>query len=97
MKRTIFSEEHELFRKTIREFVKKEIVPNYEQWEKDKQVPKEVYLKLGELGGLCPMAEEEYGGLEVDILFQTIVNEEIAYEGCSGMLVPVHNLSLIHI
>ena len=91
MKRTIFSEEHELFRKTIREFVKKEIVPNYEQWEKDKQVPKEVYLKLGELGGLCPMAEEEYGGLEVDILFQTIVNEEIAYKGCSGMLVPVHN------
>ncbi len=91
MKRTIFSEEHKLFRKTIREFVKKEIVPNYEQWEKDKQVPKEVYLKLGELGGLCPMAEEEYGGLEVDILFQTIVNEEIAYEGCSGMLVPVHN------
>ena len=91
MKRTIFSEEHELFRETIRAFVRKEIVPNYEQWEKDKQVPKETYRKLGELGGLCPMVEEEYGGLEVDILFQTIVNEEIAYEGCSGMLVPVHN------
>ena len=91
MKRTIFSEEHELFRKTLKDFVKKEVVPNYEQWEKDKQVSKEAYLKLGELGGLCPMAEEEYGGLELDILFQTIVNEEIAYEGCSGMLVPVHN------
>jgi len=91
MKRTIFTEEHELFRKTIKEFVKKEVIPNYEQWEKDKQVPKEIWKQLGELGGLCPMAEEKYGGLEVDILFQTIVNEEIAYEGCSGMLVPVHN------
>ena len=91
MKRTIFTEEHKLFRETIKAFVKKEIEPYYEQWEKDKQVPKETYRKLGELGGLCPMAEEEYGGLEVDILFQTIVNEEIAYKGCSGMLVPVHN------
>ena len=91
MRRTIFSEEHDLFRETIKDFVKKEIEPYYEQWEKDKQVPKETYRKLGELGGLCPMAEEEYGGLEVDILFQTIVNEEIAYKGCSGMLVPVHN------
>ena len=82
MKRTIFTEEHELFRKTIRHFVKREIVPNYPQWEKDKQVPKEIWRKLGELGGLCPMAEEEYGGLGLDILFQTIVNEEIAKEGC---------------
>jgi len=91
MRRTIFSEEHDLFRETIKDFVKKEIEPYYEQWENDKQVPKKIWKRLGELGGLCPMAEEEYGGLEVDILFQTIVNEEIAYKGCSGMLVPVHN------
>ena len=91
MKRTIFNEEHELFRKTIRDFVKKEIEPNYEQWEKNKQVPRELWKNLGELGGLCPMAEEKYGGLGLDILFQTIVNEEIAYKGCAGFLVAVQN------
>ena len=91
MERKIFSAEHKMFRNSISEFIEKEIAPNYDEWEKNKQIPREVWKKLGELGGLCPMAEEKYGGLEGDHLFQTIVTEELAYRAFSGLLVAVHN------
>ena len=91
MERKIFSAEHKMFRDSISEFIEKEIAPNYDEWEKNKQIPKEVWKKLGDLGGLCPMAEEKYGGLGGDYLFQTIVTEELSYRGFSGLLVAVHN------
>ena len=91
MERKIFSAEHKMFRDSISEFIEKEIAPNYDEWEKNKQIPKEVWKKLGDLGGLCPMAEEKYGGLGGDFLFQTIVTEELSYRGFSGLLVAVHN------
>jgi len=89
--RNIFNEEHKLFRESIIEFIEKEIAPNYSEWENKKQIPKEIWQKLGTLGGLCPMAEEKYGGLDGDFLFQTIVTEELAYRAFSGLLVAVHN------
>ena len=91
MERKIFNAEHKMFRNSISEFIEKEIAPNYDEWEKNKQIPKEVWKKLGDLGGLCPMAEEKYGGLGGDYLFQTIVTEELSYRGFSGLLVAVHN------
>ena len=91
MERKIFSAEHKMFRDSISEFIEKEIAPNYDEWEKNKQIPREVWKKLGDLGGLCPMAEEKYGGVEGDFLFQTIVTEELAYRAFSGLLVAVHN------
>ena len=91
MERKIFSAEHKMFRDSISEFIEKEIAPNYDEWEKNKQIPKDVWKKLGDLGGLCPMAEEKYGGLGGDYLFQVIVTEELSYRGFSGLLVAVHN------
>ena len=91
MERKIFSAEHKMFRDSISEFIEKEIAPNYDEWEKNKQIPKEIWKKLGDLGGLCPMAEEKYGGLGGDYLFQVIVTEELSYRGFSGLLVAVHN------
>ena len=91
MNRKIFNDEHKLFRESIIGFIEKEIAPNYDQWEKDKQIPRKVWKQLGDLGGLCPMADEKHGGLEGDFLFQTIVTEELAYRAFSGLLVAVHN------
>ena len=91
MDRKIFNEDHKLFRASIIEWIEKDVLPNYDQWESDKQIPREAWKQLGELGGLCPMAKEQYGGLEGDFLFQTIVTEELAYRACSGLLVAVHN------
>ena len=47
---------------TARAFMEKEVVPHHEQWEKDGQVSREVWLKAGEAGLLCFDVEEEYGG-----------------------------------
>ena len=91
MDRKIFNEDHKLFRASIIEWIEKDVLPNYDQCENDKQIPREAWKQLGELGGLCPMAKEQYGGLEGDFLFQTIVTEELAYRACSGLLVAVHN------
>ncbi|MGH9958480.1 MAG: acyl-CoA dehydrogenase family protein [Pyrinomonadaceae bacterium] len=49
----IFDEDHRIFRDSLREFVKREIVPFHEQWEKDGMVPREVWRNVGEHGGLC--------------------------------------------
>ena len=60
--RTLFAAEHQLFRETVRKFIANEILPDYAQWEADGIVPRSVWLAAGEIGLLCPMVPEEYGG-----------------------------------
>jgi alkylation response protein AidB-like acyl-CoA dehydrogenase len=62
MRRTVFSEDHESFRDAVRTFLAKEVVPAFPEWEKAGAVPRELYLKLGELGAIGVMVPEEYGG-----------------------------------
>jgi len=78
MKRRIFKEEHEIFREQVRRFVEKEISPNYPEWEKAGIVPRELYLKAGAQGFLCPWVKEEYGGAGGDWLYSVVVIEELA-------------------
>ena len=47
-----FEEEHRMFRKSLRTFVEREVVPYHEQWEEDGMVSREVWLKAGEGGFL---------------------------------------------
>ncbi|WP_186756514.1 acyl-CoA dehydrogenase family protein [Echinicola salinicaeni] len=83
--RTIFSEEHDMFRQSIREFVKKEVSPNNAQWEKDKQVSRASWSKLGQNGFLCLQAPSEYGGMAIDdFRFNAIFTEELGLSGCAG-------------
>ena len=51
--RPIFESEHELFRETCRRFIEKEVTPFHAQWEKDGQVPRELWLKPVKLGCCC--------------------------------------------
>ena len=71
IERTIFREEHHIFRKTVRRFVDREIVPFHAQWEKDGIVPRELWLKAGAEGLLCCTVPEEYGGQGVGLLGMT--------------------------
>ena len=48
MQRTVFTEDHEAFRKTIRDFIAKEVVPVHHEWEKQGHPPRDFYRKLGE-------------------------------------------------
>lgn len=94
MQRTLFTEEHTLFRDTFRHFVEKEMVPYNEQWEKDGLVSRELWLKAGEQGFLGLCVPEEYGGAGVDdFVYSAIIAEETARVGVSsaGMGMGLHN------
>ena len=90
-KPSIFEQEHEDFRGTVRAFLEKEVVPHHDQWEKDGQVSREVWRKAGEQGLLCFDVEEEYGGAGVkDFRYNMVVAEEMCRVGASGPGFPVH-------
>jgi alkylation response protein AidB-like acyl-CoA dehydrogenase len=88
---SILEQEHEDFRRTVRSFLEKEVVPHHEQWEKDGQVSREVWTKAGEQGLLCFDVAEEYGGAGVkDFRYNMVVAEEMCRVGASGPGFPVH-------
>ena len=89
--RTLFSEEHELYRDQVRRFVEREITPHHAKWEKDKVVPQSVWLAAGEAGLLCPAIPDEYGGCGGDRLHSVIVMEELARAGATGPGFAVHS------
>ena len=89
--RTLFDSEHELLRDTLRRFLENEVVPHYEEWEKAGEVDKALWKKAGEQGFLSPMVPEEYGGLGLDFLYNTIVTEEIGRLGLNGLGWQLHS------
>ncbi|MGZ3643038.1 MAG: acyl-CoA dehydrogenase family protein [Ktedonobacteraceae bacterium] len=94
MKRTLFTEEHNLFRDTFKHFLEKEVVPFYPQWEKDGIVSREMWLKAGQQGFLGLAVPEEYGGIGVnDFRYSAIMAEESARAGVvsAGMVIGLHN------
>ncbi len=91
LKRTLFKPEHEEFRQTVRQFIRENITPHYEEWEKDGIVPRELWNEVGELGWLCPTASSDYGGTEGDLLYNLVINEEISRARASGFFVSLHN------
>ena len=76
MKSKYFTEEHHLFRSSLRDFLDKEVRPNIDQWEKDGELPRSIYKKIGEMGYLGIGFPEKYGGSELDIWYSVIFNEE---------------------
>ncbi|WP_057935886.1 acyl-CoA dehydrogenase family protein [Algoriphagus resistens] len=92
--RTFFTEEHELFRASVKDFIAKEITPYNSQWEKNKMVSRESWLKLGEKGFLGIQAPEHLGGLNIqDFRYNAVFIEELGLSGCSGPAIgyPLHN------
>jgi alkylation response protein AidB-like acyl-CoA dehydrogenase len=84
VRRTIFNEDHEAFRDTIRAFIEAEVAPVYADWEKAGHPPREFYYKLGELGVFGIQVPEEYGGAgETSFKYQAVVSEECARAGVS--------------
>lgn len=90
MQRSFFSEHHEIFRNSVKNFVETELVPYHAQWEEQKRVPREVWLKAGEAGLLCPDIPEAYGGYGADWLHNIVVIEELAKAGMSGPGFMIH-------
>jgi citronellyl-CoA dehydrogenase len=81
-----FTEEHHQLRRTVREFVDKEIRPHCERWEDEGIFPAhEVFKKAGKLGLLGVNKPEAYGGMGLDYSYQAVVTEELGAAGSSGV------------
>ncbi len=94
IQRTLYAEEHQIFRESVRDFLAQKITPNNPQWEKDQMVSRSSWKELGEAGFLCMQAPEKYGGLGItDFRYNTIFTEELGLTGCAGPAVgyPLHN------
>jgi alkylation response protein AidB-like acyl-CoA dehydrogenase len=94
MQRTIFDDDHELFRESVRGWVETEFGPHHEAWEKAGVVPKDIFRQAGQLGFLGMAVPEEYGGGGVDdFRFNSILAEEFARAGVSssGLGIQLHN------
>jgi alkylation response protein AidB-like acyl-CoA dehydrogenase len=92
------SEELELFRENVRRFVEAEVIPDYEQWEKDEIFPRELWNKVGEQGLLCVDIPENYGGFGTDFLFSMVIQEAFARANCGAVGGPmaVHSDIVAH-
>ncbi len=74
----IYSEEHEIFRSSLKKFIENEMEPNIEEWEKNRQIPRSLWKKLGQQGYLCPWVDEQYGGSGASFEYSAIFIEEFA-------------------
>lgn len=80
----LLTEEHKLIRQSMRDFVKKEISPNIEQWAQEARFPQEIVQKFGEVGAFGPTIPEAYGGGGLDHIAYGLIMQEIE-RGDSGM------------
>jgi acyl-CoA dehydrogenase len=92
MKRTIFDQDHESFRDSVRRFVQNEVVPHIDTWREQGSVGRDIWRKAGEQSLLCMWADEAYGGAGItDFRYDQILAEEILYQGDPGLYLPLHN------
>jgi acyl-CoA dehydrogenase len=82
--RNITGEEHEAFRASIRRFIERDIMPRYREFEDNGEVPRDIWLKAGEMGMLAPDVPVEYGGPGGDFIFNAVVHEELARAGAAS-------------
>src|SRR5262249_26693011 len=80
-----FGEEHQQFRKTVRQFAEKELAPHAEEWEADEMFPSWVFKRAGELGILSAHFPEEHGGQGLDYWFSVAKAEELVWSRLAGV------------
>ena len=72
------SPDHELIRRTVRDFAEAEVAPVAEELDREKRFPYEIVAKLGDLGLMGIPFPEEVGGAGGDSLAYAIAVEELA-------------------
>ena len=79
-----FTEEHQLFRASFRDFLQKEVVPHIEKWEKTGTIERFIWKKFGEMGFFGLNYPEAYGGMQLDLFYTVIFLEELQKIKSSG-------------
>ncbi|AOW16900.1 acyl-CoA dehydrogenase [Polaribacter vadi] len=72
-----FTEEHEAFRASFKDFLQKEVVPHIEKWEKTGTIERFIWKKFGEMGYFGLSTPEEFGGMDLDLFYTVIFLEEM--------------------
>ncbi|MDQ1239171.1 MAG: acyl-CoA dehydrogenase, partial [Thermodesulfobacteriota bacterium] len=86
-----YSEEHRIFRQTLRRFFEREVIPFVDEWEEAGIVPRSIWRRMGENGFLCMDVPEEYGGMGADFLYSVIMSEELIRTSHAGLAAPLHS------
>ena len=79
-----FTEEHNTFRKSFQDFLKKEVIPNVDKWEKEGAIDRDIWEKFGEMGYFGLNYSEEEGGLGLDLFYTVIFLEELQKVNSAG-------------
>ena len=91
IERTLFSEDHRMFRDAVRRFMEQEVVPHHDRWEEQGFVDRDVWQKAGANGMLCATMPEAYGGAGADKLYSIVVMEETARVNATGLGFGLHS------
>ena len=84
MEEMYFTEEHELFRKSLKDFLQIEVVPHIDKWEEDGVVERFIWKKMGDMGFFGINYPEEFGGLNLDLFYTVIFLEELQKVNSGG-------------
>src|SRR5690606_37008795 len=79
MHATELTAEHQIFRESLRHFIQKEIIPHIDQWEKEGQIDKNIWKKMGEMGYMGLNYPENLNGLDLEFYYSLIFCEELSY------------------
>ncbi|MDO5980141.1 acyl-CoA dehydrogenase family protein [Flavivirga spongiicola] len=84
-----FTEEHNLFRTSLQDFLKKEVVPNIEKWEKTGTIDRFIWKKFGDMGFFGINYPEAYGGMNLDLFYTVILLEELQKINSGGFAAAI--------
>ena len=84
-----FTEEHEVFRESFKDFLQKEVVPHIDKWEKTGNIDGFIWRKFGDMGYFGLSYPEEYGGLNLDIFYMVIFLEELQKINSGGFAAAI--------
>ncbi len=84
-----FTEEHHLFRKSLQDFLQKEVVPHIENWEKTGTIDRFIWKKFGDMGFFGINYPEAYGGLNLDLFYTVILLEELQKINSGGFAAAI--------
>ena len=84
-----FTEEHQLFRKSIQDFLQKEVVPHIEKWEETGSIDRFIWKKFGDMGFFGINYPEAYGGMNLDLFYTVILLEELQKINSGGFAAAI--------
>jgi acyl-CoA dehydrogenase len=91
IERTLFTEDHTIFRDSVRRFLENEVMPHHAQWEEQGYVDRDIWTKAGANGFLCSSMPEEFGGAGADRLYSVVIMEEVSRVNASGLGFGLHS------